>query len=163
MNNTPSRRAFIRAVASLGMAMAGAARPGNAHESAHGETAFGQPGDPRRAARAVTITMRENDGHMLFAPNRIEVRRGEQIRFLLRNSGAVDHEFVLATEAANLKHLEEMRKNPDMEHDEPNMIRLKPGKAGEIVWQFTKPGTFDVSCLIPGHRESGMHGIVVVR
>lgn len=163
MNNSPSRRTIIHALAGLGIAMAGMARPGRAHESAHGETEFGQPGDPRRPARAVTVTMRDSDGHMTFAPDRVEVRRGEQIRFLLRNAGAVDHEFVLATEAANLKHLEEMRKNPDMEHDEPNMIRLKPGKEGAIIWQFSKPGTFDVSCLIPGHRESGMHGVVIVR
>lgn len=163
MNNRVLRRTVIRTLAGLAIAMAGTAQPGHAHESAHGETEFGQPGDPRRPARGVTVTMRENDGHMTFTPDRIEVRRGEQIRFLLRNSGAVDHEFVLATEAANLKHMEEMRKNPDMEHDEPNMIRLKPGKEGAIVWQFTKTGTFDVSCLIPGHRESGMHGVVVVR
>lgn len=163
MKSSLSRRTIIRALAGLGFAMAGTARPGHAHESAHGETEFGQPGDPRRPARAVTVNMRESDGRMTFVPGRIEVRRGEQIRFLLRNTGTVDHEFVLATESANLKHMEEMRKNPDMEHDEPNMIRLKPGKEGAIVWQFTKPGRFDVSCLIPGHRESGMHGIVVVR
>jgi len=163
VNNNPPRRTIVCALASLGIAIAGAASPGHAHESANGETEFGQPGDPHRAARVVAVTMRESDGRMLFVPARIEVRRGEQIRFALRNAGALDHEFVLATEAANLKHLEEMRKNPDTEHDEPNMIRLKPGKEGEIVWQFTKRGTFDVSCLIPGHRESGMHGIVVIR
>ena len=51
-----------------------------------------------------------------------------------------------------------MQKNPDMEHDDPNAKRLAPKKAGEIVWAFTKPGEFDFSCLIPGHREAGMTG-----
>ena len=100
---------------------------------------------------------------MFFAPDRITVRLGEQIRFVMRNSGKVDHEMVLATLAENLKHLEEMRKNPDMEHDDPNAKRLKPEASGEIVWQFTKAGEFDFSCLIPGHRESGMHGVVIVK
>ena len=34
---------------------------------------------------------------------------------------------------------------------------------GEILWRFTKAGSFDFSCLIPGHREAGMHGAVVVK
>lgn len=136
------------------------ADPGHKHE---GETAWGMPGDPKKPARIVQVTMREVDGKMLFVPDRIEIRRGEQIRFMLRNNGEVDHEFVLATLEENLKHLEEMKKNPDMEHDEPNAKRLKPKATGTIVWHFTKAGTFDFSCLIPGHRESGMTGTIIVK
>ena len=154
--------------ASLLLVIAGTAtaspghKPGEAHATVE-EAAYGKPGDPRKPSRPIILTMREADGKMLFSPSRIEVRRGEQIKFMLRNNGAVDHEFVLATLADNLKHLEEMRKNPDMEHDDPNAKRLKPKVAGEIVWLFTKAGEFDFSCLIPGHRESGMHGVVVVK
>jgi uncharacterized cupredoxin-like copper-binding protein len=136
------------------------ADPGHKHD---GEAAWGMPGDPKKPARIVQITMREADGKMLFVPDRIEVRRGEQIRFQLRNTGEVDHEFVLATLEENLKHLEEMKKNPDMEHDDPNAKRLKPKATGAIVWRFTKAGTFDFSCLIPGHREAGMTGTIIVK
>jgi uncharacterized cupredoxin-like copper-binding protein len=122
------------------------------------------PGDPKKAARIVQITMRETeDGKMLFVPDRIHVRKGEQVRFLLRNNGAVDHEIVLATLEENLRHAEEMRKNPDMEHDDPNARRLAPRKSGEILWRFTKAGEFDFSCLIPGHREAGMFGTIIVK
>jgi uncharacterized cupredoxin-like copper-binding protein len=107
--------------------------------------------------------MREADGRMLFTPDRLEVRRGEQVRFMLRNNGELDHEMVLATLEENLKHAVEMQKNPDMEHDDPNAKRLAPKKSGEIVWQFTKTGEFDFSCLIPGHREAGMTGKVIVK
>jgi uncharacterized cupredoxin-like copper-binding protein len=96
-------------------------------------------------------------------PERIEVRRGEHIRFILHNEGKHDHEFILATKEENLKHAAAMRKNPDMEHDDPNGIRLAPGQSGEFLWRFSKPGTFEYSCLIPGHREEGMIGTVVVK
>ena len=33
----------------------------------------------------------------------------------------------------------------------------------EVDTVFTKAGEFDFSCLIPGHRQSGMHGVVVVK
>lgn len=136
------------------------ADPGHKHG---GDTPYGVPGDPKKPARVVQVTMREADGKMLFVPDRIEIRRGEQIRFQLRNTGELDHEFVLATLEENLKHMEEMKKNPDMEHDDPNARRLKPKATGSIVWLFTKAGTFDFSCLIPGHREAGMTGTIVVK
>jgi len=135
--------------------------PGEVHAHA-GETAYGKPGDPKKPARVIQVVFREDEGRMLFLPDTFRVRRGEQIRFLLRNNGAVDHEFVIGTVEENLKHMKEMEKNPDMEHDDPNAKRLKPRGAGEILWQFTRAGTFDVSCLIPGHRQAGMTGTIVV-
>jgi uncharacterized cupredoxin-like copper-binding protein len=155
--------AFFLAVGLFpGAAMAG---PGHKPGEGHGhpeETAYGKPGDPKKPARVVQIVMREADGKMLFIPDKLRIRKGEQIRFQLRNNGEIDHEFVVATLEDNLKHMKEMEKNPDMEHDDPNAKRLKPKTAGEIVWQFTKAGTFDFSCMIPGHRQSGMFGTIIV-
>jgi len=140
------------------------AGPGSAgHSHDHGLFSAGEPGNPKKPARPVLITMREGNGKMLFDLTRIEVRHGEQIRFIIRNNGALDHEFVLATKAENDKHAQEMKKNPDMEHDDPNAKRLTPKKAGDLVWRFTKRGEFEFGCLIPGHREAGMVGTVVVR
>lgn len=143
-------------------ALAGPGAAGHGHGAAD-ETAYGQPGDPKARSRPVTVTMREIDGKMVFIPNVIEVKKGEQVRFMMRNSGLLHHEMVLATLEENLKHAIEMQKNPDMEHDDPNAKRLAPEKSGEIIWRFTKAGEFDFSCLIPGHREAGMTGKVIVK
>ncbi len=152
---------LIAGTALTGTAISGSGAPGHGHGE---ETAFGVPGDPKKPARNIQVTMRETeDGKMLFVPDRIEVKRGEQIRFRIRNSGELDHELVLATLEENLKHAVEMQKNPDMEHDDPNAKRVAPKKTGEIVWKFTKAGKFDFSCLIPGHRESGMTGTIIVK
>lgn len=142
-------------------ALADKARPPHSHDA--GQHSAGEPGDPKKPARIVLVTMREADGKMMFVPSRIEVRKGEQIKFVLRNAGELDHEFVLATKEENKKHAEEMRKNPDMEHQDPNMAKLRPAKSSELVWQFSKTGTFEFGCLIPGHYESGMIGTVIVK
>ena len=65
--------------------------------------------------------------------------------------------------ADNRKHAEVMKKNPDMEHDDPNAKRLSPFNSGELLWQFTKKGEFEFACLIPGHLEAGMHGKIIVK
>jgi uncharacterized cupredoxin-like copper-binding protein len=130
----------------------------------HKTFAAGAPGDPGKPARTIEVTMSETeDAKMLFTPASVEVKRGEQIRFVLKNVGKVDHEFMIDSVQNNAKHKIEMQKNPDMEHDDPNGKRLEPGKGSEILWRFTKPGTFEFACLIPGHYESGMHGKVLVK
>jgi len=133
--------------------------------TAHGERHFaaGAPGDPAKPARVVKVTMFERGKAMLYEPARITVRQGEQVRFELYNEGIEDHEFVLATTKENLKHAREMKMNPHMEHDDPNAITLAPFNSGELVWKFTRAGTFEYGCLILGHREAGMHGVVVVK
>lgn len=161
MNGSSVKLAALAWLLSTAAAFAG---PGGAAGHGHGdETAYGKPGDPKKPARVVQVVMAEKDGKMSFIPDRIEIRRGEQVRFALRNNGELDHELVLATLQENLKHAIEMQKNPDMEHDDPNAKRLAPKKTGEIVWQFTKAGEFDFSCLIPGHREAGMTGTIIVK
>lgn len=131
----------------------------------HSHAAFsaGKPGNPKKPARTVVITMKEGDGKMIFNHDLVEVKRGEQIRFVLKNEGELEHEFVLATPKENDKHAELMQKFPDMEHDDPNAKRMATKKSGELLWQFTKAGTFEFACLIPGHREAGMHGKVIVK
>ncbi len=150
--------ALTAAAATPITAWAGAGPPGHHH---HHEDSYsaGEPGDARKPARTVEVEMKE----MEFSPFKIEVKRDEQIRFVIHNAGTESHEFLLATTEENLKHAEAMRKNPDMEHDEPNGIRLAAKKSGEILWKFSKAGTFEYSCLIPDHREYGMIGKVVVK
>ena len=156
-------RMVITALAAIGLSYAAAASPG--HDHVHGPAAkpYGQPGDPGKPARIVRIAMRETDGRMVFVPNRIVVQKGEQVRFRLVNEGELDHELVLATVEENLAHMKAMENAPEMAHEEPNARRLKPGATGEILWRFADAGTFDFSCLIPGHRALGMSGTLVVR
>ena len=132
-----------------------------AHESEH--FSAGQPGNPKQPARTIKVIMREEGKKMQFEPAHIEVRKGEQVRFVLENDGTESHEFMLATIAENRKHAALMKKYPKMEHDDPNAKRLTPFTTAELLWKFTKAGTFEYACLIPGHREAGMHGSVDVK
>ena len=131
---------------------------------AHTEHVFaaGEPGDPKKPFRTIEITMTEGPGTMSYSLGSIEVRKGEQIKFVLKNTGYLAHEFLLDSIENNAKHKIEMEKHPDMEHDEPNGKKLEPKASSEIIWRFTKAGSFEFACLIPGHYEAGMKGAVKV-
>ena len=139
--------------------MHGKTEGGHAGDGAHAE-GVGEPGDPAKVSRTIRVLMSDD---MKFTPARIGVKRGETIRFAVRNTGGIKHEMVIGSMAELKQHAALMRRFPGMEHADPNMITLAPGESGELIWQFTRAGTFDFACLQPGHFEAGMIGEVSVK
>jgi len=136
---------------------------GHADNEHHDEMAIGKPGTRADADRMVKIVMREtSDGDMIFEPQRLKIKEGETVRFLVRNAGELEHEFVLDDHHGVMKHKALMEKFPEMEHDDPNSVRLDPGENGEVVWAFINAGSFEFACLIPGHYAAGMKGDISV-
>lgn len=134
------------------------------HAGGHGEAmAVGEPGKKANATQKIRVTMKETeDGKMIFTPSTFKVRKGQTVVFAIKNAGELDHEFVLDQEDKIIEHKAAMEKFPEMEHDDPNAIRLAAGESGEIIWKFTNDGTFKIACLVPGHYDAGMHGDVTV-
>jgi len=156
---TVSTRFFALAV----LGLSGAAFAAGNHAGGHGhgdeDTAIGKPGTATKTTRTITVEMSDS---MRYTPSDIQVKQGETVRFVIKNLGQVKHELSLGTEKELLEHLEVMKKFPDMVHDEPSKVTLAPGKQGEIIWQFTKAGTVNFACLMPGHYEAGMKGAIKV-
>jgi uncharacterized cupredoxin-like copper-binding protein len=158
-------------LAALLVAMAGvaAAHTGPAHAPAFDaskaeETRFGQAADPAKASRVVRVAMSDT---MRFSPASLTVKRGETVRFVVKNEGKLMHEMVLGTPDELRAHAEAMRRHhamgQSMEHEAPNMLHVAPGRTGEMGWRFTRAGEFRYGCLVPGHFEAGMVGKIVVR
>ena len=162
-----SKRSWMPAVAASLMLAAGAA---NAHgDKAHAKTAgepvkkeqkdWGIAGDATAVKLTIKHGMRDS---MRFTPDLAQVKLGDTVRFVIQNEGKVMHEFVIGTKKENQAHAELMKKFPGMEHDEPYMAHVPPGKTAEIVWTFNRPGEFEFACLIAGHYEAGMKGTIKV-
>jgi uncharacterized cupredoxin-like copper-binding protein len=120
---------------------------------------FGKAGDPKKSTRVIRITMNDN---MRFAPNTITVKQGETVKVIVANKGRILHEMVIGTAHELQEHAAMMKRFPGMEHDEPHLAHVKPGKSESLVWTFNKPGEFDFACLIAGHFEAGMVGKIKV-
>lgn len=164
-------RTLAAALCTLGLGLDGALAAGT-HSGGHGKhgsdghhdamMAAGKPGKAVDVSRTVQITLKETDSGMAIEPASLQVKQGETIRFEVTNIGEIEHEFVIDTHEKNQEHKELMAKFPEMEHDDPNSVRLNAGEKGEVLWTFSKAGAFEFACLIPGHYESGMHGDVSV-
>jgi len=99
-------------------------------------------GEAKPAAPAgeqeVKITMTE----FKFEPQTVEVKAGK-VKFELVNAGAVEHSFVIVGTDRRLES-------------------VPPGQSGELEVEL-KPGTYQIDCDIPGHKEAGMVMTVVVK
>jgi uncharacterized cupredoxin-like copper-binding protein len=164
MRFTLTLAALVVLAPSLAQADAGHGHGTTGHHHYDGHAAaMGEPGDPKaRGIRTIEVTMTDE---MRFRPAQIQVQKGQTVRFVVKNAGLQKHEFILGTPDELTKHAAEMEKFPEMEHDDPNAVSVEAGKTGELIWKFTKAGTWDVGfgCLLPGHFSNGMKGKLVVR
>ncbi len=164
--------------ASLALTISAGAHAAGKHGGGHGQgPAIGQPGKASQVSRTITMQMTDNR----FEPEKINVRKGETIRFKVKNDGEFVHEFNIGTAAMHADHQQEMimmfehgalevdkihhdkmkMKMPNgatMEHDDPNSVLLEPGKSAEVIWKFTSDTKLEFACNLPGHYESGMMG-----
>jgi uncharacterized cupredoxin-like copper-binding protein len=123
------------------------------------QKAWGIAGEAKSTNRTIEIAMSDN---MRFTPDKIDVKQGETVKFVVKNTGKVMHELVIGTKKELDEHAALMAKFPNMEHDEPYMAHVGPSKVGELVWTFNRSGEFDFACLIAGHYQAGMVGKIKV-
>jgi uncharacterized cupredoxin-like copper-binding protein len=150
---------FKTRLAAAGLLLALASTAALAHGDDEASSA-GQPGDAKSATRTVAVTMFDT---MRFEPATIAVKKGETIHFVIKNEGKVRHELILGSKQELKEHEDMMRAMPNMTHHDANSVTVDPGRTGDLVWRFTRAGTFDFACLEPGHFEAGMKGTVGVK
>jgi uncharacterized cupredoxin-like copper-binding protein len=155
---------LVPLVCALALLATSALAHGDSHPSSSGpvvkeQKAWGIAADPQPGLRTIRVSMSDT---MRFVPSSIRVKEGETVRLLVKNEGQSMHEFVIGTKKEHEEHAALMKKFPNMEHDEPYMAHVAPGKTGEIVWTFNRAGEFDFACLVAGHYDSGMVGQIKV-
>jgi uncharacterized cupredoxin-like copper-binding protein len=154
---------------------------GAGHSGGHndGASEIGAPGEISDVRRTIRITMEDN----FYDKEKIIVRGGETVRFLIENKGEFVHEFNIGTAAMHADHQEEMmmmmehgvleadKINRDMmkmdmgngktmEHNDPNSVLLEPKETAEVIWKFSDDAELEFACNVPGHYASGMMGEV---
>ena len=49
-----------------------------------------------------------------------------------------------------------------MQHDDPNMVMVAPGKRAELTWTFSQSTPIEFACNVPGHYQAGMVGPLTI-
>jgi uncharacterized cupredoxin-like copper-binding protein len=109
--------------------------------------------------RTVVVTMR----HSRFEPAVVQVAPGDRVRFVLRNTDPIDHEFILGDEAVQRRH--EQGRERHHHGDVPGERSVAAGQQAATTYAFPEAPTgrtLEFACHLPGHYAYGMHGVVRV-
>ena len=128
--------------------------------SAHSATFwFGHVGKAAEVGR--TIEMSATD--IRFTPKTVTVAVGETVKFQVTNSGKLDHEFLLGDAGDQVEHDKEMLTMGGMKIAHVNGVSIAAGQTASLVWTFTKSGTLQYACHVPGHYLAGMVGQLTIK
>jgi len=103
-----------------------------------------------------------------FEPSSVEVTAGQQVTVTMQNMGTVEHDFVIQEIPVEQSAAESESATPGHTMDE---MEVEPavhtgamaGMSASVSFVPTKPGTYEFFCAIPGHKEAGMVGTLIVR
>lgn len=117
------------------------------------------------APLAITLTATD----IAYDMERIEANTGQTIHLTLDNQGVLEHDFSITriplSGEATVTESAASPASHDMGHmaDEPTVHVAAPGgdQAG-VEFTPTTEGEYEFYCTVSGHREAGMHGILVV-
>ncbi|HEY3365970.1 MAG TPA: cupredoxin domain-containing protein [Symbiobacteriaceae bacterium] len=90
--------------------------------------------------RTVTVAMGPG---MIFAPANLGARAGDTLVVQLSNVDNEDHDIHVPALGAHL--------------------HLRPGEKGQVRLSPKKAGSYEIVCTLPGHKEAGMVGTLLVR
>ena len=93
----------------------------------------------------VQIVAGSTENEFVFTPKEVAVLAGQPVTVTVINKGKVEHDFHIEALGVKLHSL------------------VPPGKSASLAFTPTKKGSFEFFCLVPGHKEVGMKGVIIVK
>lgn len=114
----------------------------------------------------LVITMRTED--FKFVPDSITIKVGQTVRLRLDNHDPVLHDYTtdeaefIVLEASGAAH-DDHDMDPEAQVSlQPLHIAAEGDEHGELVFEATEPDEYVFYCSVPGHREAGMVGTIII-
>jgi uncharacterized cupredoxin-like copper-binding protein len=120
---------------------------------------------PVQAATNVTeikISLGNTQGERKFFPNNLEFIVGEKYKLVLDNPSPEKHYFT-AKDFADASWTQKVEAGKVEVKGAIHELELKPSGEAEWVLIPMKAGSYDLYCSIPGHKEAGMTGKIVIK
>jgi uncharacterized cupredoxin-like copper-binding protein len=98
---------------------------------------------PANSTQAVEVRATDM---LKFEPATITVKRGTPVRLTLTSTGALEHDWVV-----------------DNLDGKKVQVHAGPKASATVEFTPTAAGSYEFYCSIPGHREAGMKGTLIVQ
>jgi uncharacterized cupredoxin-like copper-binding protein len=136
------------------------------HDGDHATASMTHEGDAD-LGEFVEITLNAVEGRpWRFEPGTIEVPVGHRVKLTLVNDGRAEHDVEIAGVPANVESADGAADHDRLgggHHDDGVVAaHAEPGTTATVMFTPTAVGEYEFTCTIPGHKEAGMVGKLVV-
>lgn len=117
-----------------------------------------------QAKPATDVTVEMTD--FAYNPSSITVLAGQPVKFTIKNTGNIEHDFVVEEIDATSTLVMDSGSEAHHAHGEKQNydLHVSAGAGETSVFQLTvtEPGTYKVFCSVEGHEAAGMVGELIV-
>jgi uncharacterized cupredoxin-like copper-binding protein len=106
---------------------------------------------------------------MTYNPSTFEVTAGVPVELTFVNEDALEHDFsILEIPVESVSEPDATSVEHEMQMGETAMepvlhVASGPGATNYLSFTATKPGTYEFFCAVPGHKDAGMAGTMVIK
>jgi uncharacterized cupredoxin-like copper-binding protein len=111
---------------------------------------------PIHGMRTVHVTIHYSS----FDPSSFTFPAGTTVRFVIRNTDPIEHEFILGPK--RVQDYIETHAHPEHDGSVAGQITVPAGQVRETAYTFGEPGKILLGCHVRGHYAYGMRGLVTV-
>jgi len=109
-------------------------------------------------AQRIEVTLTDA---LKMEPAEMTVKAGQPVTFVVKNAGAIEHEFYLGDEAMQAEQEAAMQAG-EMMHDTSEGVSVGPGETKELTYTFESAGQMLAGCHVAGHYDAGMKAAITV-
>lgn len=119
------------------------------------------PLDHRAGEEAQELRLQTRD--VKFAPAELTAKTGVTIELVLENLDEVEHDFQIDEIDVDVIESDDDRGDHERGHAGGDLsVHAEGGDTDSVKFVVKEPGSYEFYCTIPGHKESGMVGTLIV-
>lgn len=102
--------------------------------------------------------------NLSFTPQVLVVDVNKPVRLTFNNDTSLEHDFsVMDIAVTNVSETESGDHAMDMDNMPALHMSAAPGETAVLEFTPTQPGTYQFFCTVPGHKDAGMVGTLIVK
>lgn len=118
-------------------------------------------GGSSSSAPATTVELKAAD--TAFASKELKVTKGQAVKLVLDNEDSQLHDFVVDKIPVKLKESGSKDHGHSSTSSKADLhVAAEAGQHGEVEFTATTAGTYTYYCSVPGHKDAGMTGKLIV-
>lgn len=116
----------------------------------------------KKENQQLELTVSISPSQFSYNPSKIVLKKGQEVSLILENSDIIDHDIEIKHIPLGEKKAETHEGHSDSAENADFHLHASAKSQSKLTFTPLQTGTYEFYCTIPGHREKGMTGYLVI-